>query len=94
MPECKGLTTLIFSPDQGFGEASLGWKEHGEKVPDSKYLWMAFLGPETPTLGQRSKIEAVTQGQMAATLPALLAEDYRADVPKAGSPITHEFDRQ
>ncbi|MDR3717662.1 MAG: hypothetical protein P4K98_02595 [Bryobacteraceae bacterium] len=87
MPEYKNHTALIFSPDHGRGEAPLGWKDHGEKVPDSKYIWMAFLGPDTPALGERSKIEAVTQNQIAATLAALLGEDYRADVPKAGAPI-------
>ena len=88
LPEYKGRTTLIFSPDHGRGEAPQAWKDHGEKVPDSKYIWMAFLGPDTPALGERSKIPAVTQNQIAATLAALLGEDYRAEVPKAGAPIT------
>ena len=87
MPEYKGHTTLIFSPDHGRGDAPVEWKDHGQKVPDSKYIWMAFLGPDTPALGERSKIEAVTQSQIAATLAALLGEDYRAEVPKAGAPI-------
>jgi hypothetical protein len=87
MPEYKGRTTLVFSPDHGRGEAPVEWKDHGQKVPDSKYIWMAFLGPDTPALGERSKTEAVTQSQIAATLAALLGEDYRADVPQAGAPI-------
>jgi hypothetical protein len=93
MPEYRGHTTLIFSPDHGRGEAPLAWKDHGEKVPDSKYIWMAFLGPDTPALGERSKIEAVTQDQIAATLAALLGEDYRADVPQAGAPIADVLGR-
>jgi hypothetical protein len=87
MPEYKGHTTLIFSPDHGRGDAPVEWKSHGEKVPDSKYIWMAFLGPDTRALGERSKIAAVTQSQIAATLAALLGEDYRAGVLKAGAPI-------
>jgi hypothetical protein len=87
MPEYKGSTTLIFSPDHGRGEAPVAWKDHGQKVPDSKYIWMAFMGPDTPALGERSKIEDVTQSQIAATLAALLGEDYRADVPQAGATI-------
>jgi len=86
-PEYRGNTTLIFSPDHGRGEAPDGWKSHGEKVPDSKYIWMAFLGPDTPALGERAHIDAVTQSQIAATLAALLGEDYNADVSKAGKPI-------
>ena len=87
MPQYRGSTTLIFSPDHGRGEAPVEWKSHGQKIPDSKFIWMAFLGPDTPALGERSKIAAVTQSQIAATLAALLGEDYLAEVPKAGKPI-------
>jgi hypothetical protein len=88
MPEYRGSTTLIFSPDHGRGEAPVQWKDHGEKVPDSKYIWMAFLGPDTRALGERSNVEAVTQSQIAATLAAFLGEDYNAATPRAGKPIT------
>ena len=87
MPEYRGATTLIFSPDHGRGNAPTEWKDHGEKLPESKYIWMAFLGPDTPALGERSKIAPVTQNQIAATLAALLGEDYPASVPEAGKPI-------
>jgi len=88
MPEYRGSTTLIFSPDHGRGKARHNkWKDHGAKDPDSKYIWMAFLGPDTAALGERSRIAAVTQNQIAATLAALLGEDYPADVSKAGKPI-------
>jgi len=88
MQEYRGSTTLIFSPDHGRGNASHGkWKDHGAKEPDSKYIWMAFLGPDTAAFGERSHIAAVTQSQIAATLAALLGEDYLAEVPKASKPI-------
>jgi len=87
MPEYRGNTTIIFSPDHGRGKAPHKWKDHGEKISDSKYIWMAFLGPDTPALGERSNIPPVTQSQIAATLAAFLGEDYGAAVPKAGKPI-------
>jgi hypothetical protein len=87
MPEYQGNTTLIFSPDHGRGKSPHKWKDHGQQIPASKYIWMAFLGPDTPALGERSKVPAVTQSQIAATLAAFLGEDYAADVPKAGKPI-------
>jgi hypothetical protein len=87
IPEYRGNTTLIFSPDHGRGKAPHRWKAHGQKIPDSKYIWMAYLGPDTQPLGERSKIAPVTQSQIAATLAAFLGEDYAADVPKAGKPI-------
>jgi hypothetical protein len=88
IPEYKDSTTLIVSVDHGRGEAPVEWKSHGAKIPDSKYMWMAFMGPDTPALGERTKIPAVTQSQIAATLAALMGENYGADVPKAGKPIS------
>jgi hypothetical protein len=86
MPQYRGQTTLIFSPDHGRGDGRK-WTDHGEKISSSKYIWMAFLGPDTPALGERSNIPAVTENQIAGTLAAFLGEDYRAEVPKAGQPI-------
>jgi hypothetical protein len=87
MPEFRGNTTLIFTPDHGRGEGPVEWKKHGEKVPASKYIWMVYLGPDTPALGERSHIAPVTQNQIAATLAALLGEVYSSAVPYAGAPI-------
>jgi len=89
MPEYHETTTLIFSPDHGRGEAPIEWKSHGQKIPDSKYIWMAFLGPDTPALGERAHIAPVTQSQIAATLAAFLGENYAGDVPNAAKPIRH-----
>jgi hypothetical protein len=87
IPEYRDNTTLIFSPDHGRGKSPHKWKDHGQKIPDSKYIWMAFLGPDTPPLGERANIPPVTQSQIAATLAAFLGENYASDVPKAGKPI-------
>ncbi len=93
MPQYRGQTTLIFGVDHGRGEAPVEWKSHGQKIADSKYIWMAFLGPDTRPLGERSKIAPVTQGQIAATLAALLGEDYARDVPRAAKPIADVLPR-
>ncbi len=87
IPQYKGKTTLVFSTDHGRGEAPVEWKSHGVKIPDSKYIWMAFLGPDTRALGERSTTTPVTQSQIAATLAALLGEDYSGAVEKAGKPL-------
>ena len=87
IPEYRGNTTLIFSPDHGRGKAPKKWRDHGQKIPDSKYIWMMFLGPDTQPLGERAKIAPVTQSQIAATLAAFFGQDYAADVAKAGKPI-------
>jgi hypothetical protein len=87
MPEYQNKTTLIFSPDHGRGSGLESWKRHGKEIPDSKYIWMAFLGPDTPALGDRTNVTPVSQDQIAATLAALLGESYGQSVPRAGQPI-------
>lgn len=87
MPAYRGATTLIVSPDHGRGDAPVLWKSHGQKHPESKYIWMAFLGPDTKPLGERSETAPVLQNQIAATLAAFLGENYAEAVPQAGKPI-------
>jgi hypothetical protein len=86
LPEYRGKTTLIVLPDHGRG-TGMEWTDHGQKVPESMQTWMAFLGPDTAPLGERKQTQTVTESQIAATIAALLGEDYRAVVPKAGAPI-------
>ena len=87
MSEYRGSTTLIVSVDHGRGLAPTDWKSHGARLDDSKYIWLGFMGPDTPALGERSNIPAVTENQIAATLAALLGEDYNAAESRAGRPI-------
>jgi len=47
---------------------------------------MAVLGPDTPPLGVRKDTPA-TQSMIAATVAALLGEDYQAAVPQAAPPL-------
>jgi|ERR1039458_8110124 hypothetical protein len=93
MEQYRGTTMLIFAVDHGRGEAPVEWKSHGQKIPDSKYVWMAFLGPDTKALGERSNTAPVTQSQVAATLAAFLGEDYNASVNAAGKPVTDTLGR-
>ena len=81
------MTTLIFSTDHGRGEGQSDWRDHGKKVKGAEFIWIGFLGPDTPALGERTNTAMVTQSQVAATLAALLGEDYEAAVPKAAKPI-------
>ncbi len=86
IPEYRGRTTLIFGTDHGRG---LGpeWTDHGNKIPDSKYIFMMFMGPDTPALGVRINAGTVTQSQIAATIAALLGQDYRHAVPQSAAPL-------
>jgi arylsulfatase A-like enzyme len=92
-PEYRDKTTLIVLPDHGRGNGA-EWIDHGQKIPESMQTWMAFLGPDTPALGERRQSQPVTESQIAATLAVLLGEDYRAAVPKAGAPIADVLGKQ
>ncbi len=86
-PEYRGSTTLIVTTDHGRGDPPRGWRDHGAKVAGSEAIWMAVIGPDTPSLGERMNTALVTQGQVAATIAVLLGEDYLAEVPNAAKPI-------
>jgi hypothetical protein len=80
-----GKTTLVFLADHGRGVGP-AWKDHGKDIAGAEETWLAVLGPDTPALGERANA-VVDQNQVAATLAALLGEDYCAEVPQAGKPV-------
>lgn len=88
MPQYQGKTTLLFAADHGRGSGSAAWKEHGKDIEGAEYTWLAVLGPDTPALGQRANVAEIKQGQIAATIAALLGEDFRGDIPQAAEPIS------
>lgn len=90
----RNKTTLIISTDHGRGPAPTEWKNHGAAVPEAENIWMAFLGPDTPALGERENCPRLTQSQIAATLAAFLGEDYRKDVPQAGEVVQDVISRR
>jgi hypothetical protein len=83
LPQYRGTTTLIISPDHGRGRTAKDWTDHGSKVPGSNETWLAVLGPDTPPRAERRDTPVATQAQVAATVAALLGEDYRAFQPAA-----------
>lgn len=88
MPQYRGTTTFIITADHGRGSGPVEWKDHGVEQKGSENVWLAVLGPDTPPLGERQNISPVTQAQIAATVAALMGQDYRKDVPRAAPPIT------
>ena len=86
MPQYRDKTTLIITADHGRGEGE-AWTDHGAKVEGAEGIWIAILGPDTAPLGERSRIDPVSQSQTAATIAALLGEDFGAAFPRAGRPI-------
>ena len=85
-PEYAGRTSLIVSADHGRGSGEKDWTDHGEEVPAADRIWMAVMGPETPALGIRTSLPA-TQAQFAATLAALVGEDFANGSTGVARPI-------
>jgi hypothetical protein len=81
-----GKTSLVVTTDHGRGDGREGWKSHGKDYPGSERIWIAVLGPDTPTMGLRQNID-VTQGQVAATVAALLGEDFTTVDPRIRPPL-------
>jgi hypothetical protein len=84
--EYRGKTTLVVTCDHGRGEGKQ-WTSHGASIPDTKYTWMMFLGPDTKPLGERKGTAPVTNGMVATTIARLLGLEYSSFQPKAASAI-------
>ena len=85
-PEYRDQTTLILTADHGRGDAPVEWRRHGAKVKGAERIWIGVLGPDTsPADGK--PLPKADQNQIAATMAALLGEDYNAYQPKAGPVI-------
>ena len=70
-PEMRGHTSILLLTDHGRGISNASWKNHGASIPDARFIWIGVLGPDTPALGERKDIPAVTQNQVAPTAAAL-----------------------
>ena len=89
MPEYANQTALVLSTDHGRGERAEDWTSHGREVPAADRIWIAAMGPRIPPLGVRDGITS-TQAQVAATVAALLGEDFTAAEPKAARPLNFQ----
>jgi hypothetical protein len=87
LPQYRDSTALLLTPDHGRGVLGSDWTSHGAKVPRAEETWLAALGPGIPSLGERRDVPPVHQAQVAATLAALLGEDFRAAFPAAATPV-------
>jgi hypothetical protein len=86
-PGYRGRTTLILSTDHGRGRTSKDWSDHGEEVAGSEDIWIAVIGPGTPTLGEVADGPEVHQADIAATVLACLGLDVRAWSAEPGPPL-------
>ncbi len=88
----RGKTSILITVDHGRGDTD--WQDHGEKVAQARYIWMAFISPESELRGEWSGTETIYQNQAAATLCRFLGLDYSENNPEAGKPIGRLFEGQ
>jgi hypothetical protein len=87
MPAYRGTTTLVLTADHGRGSGPVDWKDHGVAQAGSEDIWIAVIGPDTPALGERHEVPALTQGQLAATVAAFVGQDFHGTGRNAAAPI-------
>ncbi len=86
LPQYRGRTTLLVTTDHGRGATLKDWSDHGKDVPAAEDTWMAALGPGAPALGVRRNL-TVTTSQLAATIAAVVGEDFHAAAPRTAPPL-------
>lgn len=86
MPEYRGKTTLIVTTDHGRGSGVKDWSDHGRDVPAAERTWMAAIGPGIAPRGIRTDAD-VTASQIAATIAAVVGENFNAASPKSAPPL-------
>ncbi|MFO0890672.1 MAG: AP protein [Isosphaeraceae bacterium] len=84
-PQYRDTTTMIIATDHGRGRSSRDWRNHKPDIPGSDEIWLAVLGPDTPSLGERTDTPETTLGQVAALLGELTP--FREAFPQAAPPI-------
>ena len=89
LPAYRDRTTLLVTTDHGRGATTKDWTNHGREVPAAERTWIALLGAGVPPLGIRRDVN-VTTSQVAATIAALVGEDFRAAAPGAAPPLRLE----
>jgi hypothetical protein len=90
-PRYQGKTSILFTTDHGRGKTIKDWTDHGEKVPEAQYIWMAFVSPDSTLRGEWKDTETIYQNQAAATLSKWLGFDYSENNPQAGKPVARLF---
>jgi hypothetical protein len=93
MDEYRGRTTLIITPDHGRGRTPKDWTNHNKKTPGSDETWLAVLGPDTAARGERVDSPPIISAQIAATVAAMLGENWNAAEPRAGAPVAEVLAR-
>ena len=74
----RNKTTMIITTDHGRGDKILKeWRSHGSSIKGSKKVWLAIIGPDTPSTGEIENSDPVYSTQIAMIIARLLDVDYK-----------------
>ena len=85
-PAVRGSLALLVTVDHGRGDGP-AWTDHGRDVPVAQWIWVAAMGPGVASRGSRGDLADATQSQVAATVAALVGEDYAGAVAGVARPL-------
>jgi arylsulfatase A-like enzyme len=88
MEEYRDTTTLIVTTDHGRGRTPADWPTHNKKTPGAEETWLAVMGPDTPASGERRDEPPILSAQIAATIAALLGENFVESDSRVNLPIS------
>ena len=77
----RGKTTIIITVDHGRGPTKNDWDGHGGSVPESRYIWAAFISPDSKVRGEWKNTKTIYQNQIAATLAYAIGFDFSEQNP-------------
>ncbi|WP_145078126.1 alpha/beta hydrolase fold domain-containing protein [Aureliella helgolandensis] len=86
MEDYQGRTAFLIATDHGRGDGREGWKSHGSSLPGSERIWLAAFGAGVTARGN-DEGHTYTQSQVAATVAALLGEDFNSSNPAIALPL-------
>ena len=87
----KNKTTFIITTDHGRGTEPLDtWRSHGDEVSDAGQVWMAVMGPDTPSSQEVSVEGEYFSNQIAPTVASFLNLTYSPE-RKTGQPLGKAF---
>jgi hypothetical protein len=79
----RGKTYLLLTTDHGRGDGPL-YTSHGKDIAGAERVWFAALGPDVRPPASAGRC---TQSQIAATIAALVGEDFRSAGSRAAAPL-------
>ncbi|RYD80305.1 MAG: hypothetical protein EOP53_08265 [Sphingobacteriales bacterium] len=82
-PFYKNNTIFIITTDHGRGSRPSKWHSHSMLVKGASETWLAMIGPGIKAIGEMKSNTQIYQKQIAATVAAMVGENFEANHPIA-----------